>query len=86
MSCRVMNRRVEHALLAFLANVARDWKCTSLDAEFIRSARNAGAVDFLPESGFALVQGSTDDTAQYSIALDGDNLAWPEYIAKKGAR
>lgn len=52
LSCRVLGRGVETALLAALAEEARTEGATELVAAFIPSAKNAPASSFLPDHGF----------------------------------
>ena len=52
LSCRVLGRGTETALLAALAGEARDAAATSFLASFIPSAKNAPAATFLPDHGF----------------------------------
>ena len=83
MSCRVMNRQVEHALLAQLGDVAREWNCDAIEAEFIRSARNEGAADFLPQAGFQIMNDGAGVAGRLGMSLDSDVLAWPNCINRK---
>ena len=53
MSCRVIGKSVETALLARIAEDAREAGATALAAEFIDSGRNQVAAGFLPGHGFA---------------------------------
>jgi FkbH-like protein len=52
LSCRVLGRGVETALLAELATQAKDQGARELIASFIPSAKNAIALSFLPDHGF----------------------------------
>jgi FkbH-like protein len=53
MSCRVLGRRVEHALLDAIARRARRRGARALLGEFIPTRKNAPAAGFLAEAGFA---------------------------------
>ncbi|HUB66398.1 MAG TPA: HAD-IIIC family phosphatase [Candidatus Methylacidiphilales bacterium] len=64
LSCRVLGRGVETALLAALAREARAGGATQLNASFIPTAKNAPAASFLPDHGFQ----SLDDN-RWRIAL-----------------
>jgi FkbH-like protein len=52
LSCRVLGRGVETALLVALAEEARAVEAADLVASFIPSAKNAPAASFLPDQGF----------------------------------
>lgn len=52
MSCRVIGRRVETAMLAILEKLLLSKNATNLTAEFIPTAKNQPAAQFLPEHGF----------------------------------
>jgi FkbH-like protein len=54
MSCRVLGRQVETALLAGIATEAEADGATELFASFIPTAKNAPAASFLPDHGFAV--------------------------------
>jgi FkbH-like protein len=59
LSCRVLGRGVESALLSAVANDARASGVEGLVARFIPTAKNAPATDFLPHHGF--VQNNAGD-------------------------
>jgi FkbH-like protein len=52
MSCRVLGRRLEDALLAFLAERARERGARLLVGRFEPTAKNGQAADFYPSRGF----------------------------------
>ena len=52
LSCRVLGRGVETALLAALAEEARTERAEDIVASFIRTEKNAPAATFLPDHGF----------------------------------
>ena len=53
MSCRVLGRRAEHALLHAIARRARQRGARTLLGEFIPTKKNAPAVGFFADAGFA---------------------------------
>ncbi len=57
LSCRVIGRQVETAMLAVLEKVLHGREATALTAEFIPTAKNAPAAQFLPGHGFQEVPG-----------------------------
>ncbi len=56
MSCRVLGRRVEHALLAILAERAAARGARALIGEFIPTKKNAPAQSFFGDSGFEPIE------------------------------
>ncbi len=64
LSCRVLGRGVETALLAALADEARAGGAEHLLGAFIPSAKNAPAASFLPDHGFTAI-----NETQYRIGL-----------------
>jgi len=65
LSCRVLARGVETALLAVIGEQLRAANAPALHARFIPTAKNAPAADFLPNHGFTRL----DDT-RFVIAAD----------------
>jgi FkbH-like protein len=64
LSCRVLGRGVETALLAALAQEARMEAADYLEASFIPTAKNAPASTFLPDHGF-----QAEDEHRWKIAV-----------------
>jgi FkbH-like protein len=64
LSCRVLGRGVETALLAALAQEARMEAAGHLEASFIPTAKNAPASTFLPDHGF-----QAEDEHRWKIAV-----------------
>lgn len=56
LSCRVIGRRVEEAMLAHLLEEARKYNVETLIGEYIPTERNLPAKDFYKESGFEFVE------------------------------
>jgi predicted enzyme involved in methoxymalonyl-ACP biosynthesis len=75
LSCRVIGKSVETALLARIAADARLVGATGLSAEFIDSGRNQVAAGFLSNHGFER-QGS----GQAYRSLETPGPAWPDWI------
>ncbi len=75
MSCRVIGKSVESALLAHVAAEARAGGASALSAEFLDSGRNQVASTFLANHGFIGVEG---DRWLRSLATPGPE--WPEWI------
>lgn len=55
MSCRVLNRGVEKLTLSLLAKTAKDWGCTTLIGEYLRSPKNELVADHYLKMGFTQI-------------------------------
>lgn len=82
MSCRVMNRRVEHAMMALLAEQARTWNCDRLIGEFLPTPRNGMVAEFYPSMGFAPLEAGAEGVRRYALPLDAGTLSWPTAIRR----
>lgn len=80
LSCRVIARRVEVAVLAVLSELVRDQGGTELVGEFIPTAKNAVCADFYPSLGFAPLP-SLDQTRRWSISLADAPIARPSIMS-----
>ena len=75
MSCRVIGRGVEDALLAHLAAEARQRGCRRMTGEYRATKKNAMTADFYPRHGF---QPAGEGT--YELALEGPGPAAPAWF------
>jgi FkbH-like protein len=80
MSCRVIGKSVETALLARIAEDARAAGAPALSAEYIDSGRNQVASTFLPGHGFTPAA-----DGRWLRALDTAGPEWPAWIERVGA-
>ncbi len=79
MSCRVIGRTIETAMLGLLAGHARDAGATHLVGDFVPTAKNAPAEDIYRTHGFELT--SQSETASvWELDLSSADLAIPEWI------
>jgi FkbH-like protein len=76
LSCRVIGKSAETALLARIAADARAAGASALSAEFIHSGRNQVASTFLSQHGFAV-----GNEGQWVRSLDVPGPEWPAWIA-----
>jgi FkbH-like protein len=76
MSCRVIGKSVETALMARIAEDARTAGATRLSAEFVDSGRNQVASTFLPGLGFTLAA-----EGRWVRALQVAGPEWPAWIS-----
>jgi FkbH-like protein len=79
LSCRVIGRAVESAMLARLSDDARAAGATRLCGWFLPTAKNAPASDFYPSHGFSLLE-SSDGATRWEAGLGADRLRCPEWI------
>ena len=71
MSCRVLGRRVEDAVLEQLLAEARKRGATRLRGTYRPTQRNAMVQDHYPDLGFTLLETEADGTTHWSLAVDG---------------
>lgn len=81
LSCRVIGRTVETAMLAWLAQQARQAGAAALIGEFIPTKKNAPAAGVYAAHGFETVPGATQPASMWSYALAADTIKFPEWIA-----
>jgi FkbH-like protein len=79
LSCRVIGRTIETALLARLAEVARKEGARTLRGRFVPTPKNLPAKDFLPTHGFKLVA-ETEGTTSWEFDLTSKSISCPEWI------
>lgn len=78
MSCRVIGRDLEHAMLNELATLARARSCKTLRGSYVRSARNQLVADLYPRLGFRPVKDGTAggeadaESTSWILELTGD--------------
>jgi FkbH-like protein len=83
LSCRVIGRTVETALLAYLAEAARERGLRRLDGWFLPTKKNAPARDFYREHGFRLLAEETPEGAPgqlWSLELAEKKLRCPHWV------
>jgi FkbH-like protein len=79
LSCRVLARGIETALLARIGEDARSAGAKAIEAAFVPTAKNEPAASFLPEHGFTSLDGRN-----FTISID-DAPEWPAYITVASA-
>lgn len=80
MSCRVIGRTVETAMLAVVAEHAREAGAKRLRGPFFPTAKNAPAKEIYASHRFRCVD-ENDDGSMWELDLDADAPAVPEWIA-----
>jgi FkbH-like protein len=81
MSCRVMNRGVERALVAYLLECARGLGCSTIIGEYRPTARNHMVENLFPDLGFG-PRGESGDGACWALDLESVPDLWPSYIRR----
>lgn len=79
LSCRVIGRTVETALLAHLGDEARARGAARLEGWFLPTKKNAPAKDFYPRHGFSLAE-ERDGGQLWVLDLARSDLRCPEWI------
>jgi FkbH-like protein len=78
LSCRVIGRKIEEAMLAFILEEARKGKARKLLGEFISTKKNTPARSFYNNSGFEL-EGSDGMKEVWSYGLE-KGFIFPQFI------
>jgi FkbH-like protein len=79
MSCRVMNRQVERALMAYLLDHARRLGCKEVMGEYCPTPKNQMVRSFYPDLGFATCSDSKEGQ-RFMLNLTSDGIEWPDVI------
>jgi FkbH-like protein len=80
LSCRVIARTVETALLSVISEQARARACRALRGVYIPTRKNAPCKDFYVSHGFTQVRTEGDSTIWELDLRDGRTVASPEWI------
>jgi FkbH-like protein len=79
LSCRVIGRSIEDALVAHMVSEATRAGAAMLVGEFIQTKKNVPARDFYKRLGFALAE-ATDSCEQWCLVLPSDAITIPDFI------
>lgn len=85
MSCRVMNRGVEQAFMAYLAEEAIRLGCRVLVGEYRPTRKNGMVREFYPSLGFSMDEDSSDDSLKFRMDLTSAVVPWPDHIKRSCA-
>jgi|GEM_PF-50972 len=80
LSCRVMGRGVETALLAFIAEQAQQSGIKTLQGWFLPTAKNEPAKDCYSRHNFSLTEENADGRQLWSFNLAENEIALPEWL------
>jgi FkbH-like protein len=79
LSCRVIGRGVETALLSFVVREARNRGVNFLNGVFIPTLKNQPAKTFLGDHGFRLTE-DLPDRSLWQLDLRKNDVVWPSWI------
>jgi len=79
LSCRVIGRSVETALLSYVAARARERGCTRLLGCFLPTKKNAPAREFYEQHGFQLLSGSEQEML-WGLDLRNGTIVCPAWV------
>jgi len=83
LSCRIIGRKVEETLLAYIAREAKKSGAKKLMAEFIPTKKNSVAKDFYKNSGFSAAKKQADKQVwEYDLTKDCKFPDFIEFIEK----
>ena len=80
MSCRVIGRSAETALLARIVADARDGKAKRVIGEFIPTKKNPPAADLYESHGFGMPAESDNNGTTWILNLETDTVEVPDWI------
>ena len=80
MSCRVIGRTVERAILSHLVRLAAADGFTELRGWFRPTAKNAPAADFYSQNGFRATETDEEGRTLWALTLEGSTISCPEWI------
>lgn len=82
LSCRVIGRGIETAMLAELANLAQKAGIHRLFGEYVPSAKNMLCSEFYTEHGFQIASAKEQDDriVRYCLTLEGNSLRRPDWV------
>jgi len=78
LSCRIIGRRIEESLLAYIIQQAQKENAKTLHSEFIPTKKNAPAKEFYKKNGFSLK--NTKDGIEYWEYDLTNEYTFPEFI------
>jgi FkbH-like protein len=81
LSCRVMGRRVETALLAHVGDFALRSGATRLQGWYLPTDKNSPSVDVYRDNGFSVVERRPDGSVLWELDLTTGVAAVPAWLA-----
>ena len=68
MSCRVMGRTIEHALLSVVEKHLNTLGINRIESEYIKTSKNTPVKDFWDKMGYSLIE-KDDNSTKYFLLL-----------------
>jgi FkbH-like protein len=81
LSCRVIGRGVETALLSHLIHHAEASGASCVIGEYIPTSKNAVCASFYPSHGFELVSRGSDGSLLYRLQIANRQVKMPDWVA-----
>jgi predicted enzyme involved in methoxymalonyl-ACP biosynthesis len=81
LSCRVIGRTVETALLAHVVQWCRQRGVRHMDGEFIPTPKNAPAAEFFARHQFERISESDGGAMRWRLSFDRARVERPSYIS-----
>jgi FkbH-like protein len=82
LSCRVIGRTVETAMLAHLCDQGRSRGLKALTARFVPTSKNAPSRDIFERHGFAKVNEDESGATFWHLDLGAGDIAWPTWFKR----
>lgn len=79
LSCRVIGRTVETAMLAYLLALAKEKRLGEMRGRFVPTAKNAPARDIYERHGFVKIA-EDESSSQWLLRVDGASLVYPAWL------
>jgi FkbH-like protein len=79
MSCRIIGRNIEHAVLGEILRFLKEKGYESVHSEYIPTPKNDQVRLFYEQNGFRLI-GEAHGTKQYRLDLSEHDPAWPDFL------
>ncbi|MFW9975940.1 MAG: HAD-IIIC family phosphatase [Candidatus Thorarchaeota archaeon] len=84
MSCRVIGRSAETALLAKIVKDARAASAKRIVGEYIPTKKNPPAADLFERHGFEMLEETPDNNTTWTLNLETDTVEVPDWIELQG--
>lgn len=83
LSCRVIGRTVETAMLAHLCDEARRRGALAIEGTVTPTSKNVPARDVFARHGFVKISEDASGATRWRLALDGETVAWPSWFERE---
>ena len=80
LSCRVIGRTIETAMLAYVFQEARSRALQEIAGHIVNSAKNAPIRDMFERHGFHRIRGTAGEESSWTLSIDRNSLTYPEWI------